>query len=120
MKIIFEGFVVGGLTGLIGAGGGFLIIPSLVILGKIPMKEAVGTSLVIIAFKSLSGFFLGDAILYNIDWIFLFKFVLISIFGILIGNYFSYYIDSKILKKIFALFILIIGVFIILYEFLNL
>jgi|SRR5210317_1452303 uncharacterized protein len=120
IKIIFEGFVVGGLTGLIGAGGGFLIIPSLVILGKIPMKEAVGTSLVIIAFKSLSGFFLGDAILYNIDWIFLFKFVLISIFGILIGNYFSYYIDSKILKKIFALFILIIGVFIILYEFLNL
>lgn len=65
MKIIFEGFVVGGLTGLIGAGGGFLIIPSLVILGKIPMKEAVGTSLVIIAFKSLSGFFL-EMLFYTI------------------------------------------------------
>lgn len=119
-KIISEGFFVGGLTGLIGAGGGFLIIPSLVILGKIPMKEAVGTSLVIISLKSLSGFFLGDTLLYNIDWIFLFKFASISIFGIFIGNYFSHFIDSKLLKKIFAIFILIIGVLIIIYEFLNL
>ena len=91
-----------------------------VILGKIPMKEAVGTSLVIISLKSLSGFFLGDTLLYNIDWIFLFKFASISIFGIFIGNYFSHYIDSKLLKKIFPIFILIIGVLIILYEFLNL
>lgn len=119
-KIISEGFFVGGLTGLIGAGGGFLIIPSLVILGRIPMKEAVGTSLVIISLKSLSGFFLGDSLLYNIDWTFLVKFASISIFGIFIGNYFSHYIDSKVLKKIFAIFILIIGVLIMIYEFLNL
>ena len=65
--ILIEGAVVGVLTGLVGAGGGFLIIPALVILSKLPMKEAVGTSLAIIAAKSLIGF-LGEGTETHMDW----------------------------------------------------
>ncbi|MDC1009647.1 sulfite exporter TauE/SafE family protein [Flavobacteriaceae bacterium] len=119
-KITSEGFLVGALTGLIGAGGGFLIIPSLVILGKLPMKEAVGTSLVIISLKSLSGFFFGDAFLYQIDWILILRFTFISILGILLGNYLSVFINAKLLKKIFAVFIFVVGFLIITTELLNL
>ena len=119
-KIASEGFIVGGLTGLIGAGGGFLIIPSLVILGKLPIKEAVGTSLVIISLKSLSGFFFGDVFLIQIDWSLILNFTFISIIGIFIGNYLSVYINAKLLKKIFAVFIFIIGFLIIINELLNL
>ena len=67
--IMIEGFVVGILTGLVGAGGGFLIIPALVVLAKLPMKLAVGTSLLIIAAKSLIGF-TGDIGEINIEWLF--------------------------------------------------
>ena len=120
LKIISEGSLVGALTGLIGAGGGFLIIPSLVILGKLPMKEAVGTSLVIISLKSLLGFFFGDAFLYQIDWTLILKFTFISILGIFIGNYFSVFINAKLLKKIFGVFIFIVGFLIITNELINL
>ena len=68
--ILLEGAVVGVLTGLVGAGGGFLIIPALVLFSKLPMKQAVGTSLLIIAAKSLFGF-LGDLSHYNLDWLLL-------------------------------------------------
>ena len=61
----------GAITGMIGAGGGFLIIPALVILANVEMKIAVATSLIIIAFKSLMGFFLGDVFTMEIDWQFL-------------------------------------------------
>jgi uncharacterized membrane protein YfcA len=120
LKITSEGSLVGALTGLIGAGGGFLIIPSLVILGKLPMKEAVGTSLVIISLKSLLGFFFGDAFLYQIDWTLILKFTFISILGIFIGNYFSVFINAKLLKKIFGVFIFIVGFLIITNELINL
>lgn len=120
LKITSEGFLVGAITGLIGAGGGFLIIPSLVILGKLPMKEAVGTSLVIISLKSLFGFFFGDAFIYQIDWTLILKFTFISILGIFIGNYLSDYINAKLLKKIFAVFIFIVGFLIITNELFNL
>lgn len=120
LKIISEGFLVGAITGLIGAGGGFLIIPSLVILGKLPMKEAVGTSLVIISLKSLFGFFFGDAFLYQIDWTLILKFTFISILGIFTGNYFSVFINAKLLKKIFGVFIFIVGFLIITNELINL
>ena len=79
--ILIEGLLVGGVTGIIGAGGGFLIIPALVILANIDMKVAVGTSLIIIAFKSLLGFFLGDALTMDIDWSFLSIFTGISLIG---------------------------------------
>src|SRR5690554_8118504 len=82
--ILLEGALVGILTGLVGAGGGFLIIPALVILSKLPMKEAVGTSLVIIAAKSLIGF-LGENSETNMNWFFLLKISAFAIVGIFIG-----------------------------------
>ncbi len=113
--IIVEGFVVGLLTGLVGAGGGFLIIPALVLLAKLPMKKAVATSLLIIAVKSLIGF-IGDVENLEIDWTFLLTFTVISVIGIFIGSYLSNFIDGKKLKKGFGYFVLIMGVYILFKE----
>lgn len=113
--ILIEGAVVGILTGLVGAGGGFLIIPALVVLSKLPMKEAVGTSLVIIAAKSLIGFF-GEGSDALIDWIFLFKVSAFAITGIFIGATLSKKIDGAKLKPAFGWFILVMGIYIILKE----
>jgi uncharacterized membrane protein YfcA len=115
--ILIEGLLVGGITGMIGAGGGFLIIPALVILANIEMKSAVGTSLIIIAFKSLLGFFLGDAFTMEIDWMFLSIFTSISFAGIFIGSYLSNFIDGNKLKKGFGYFILVMAIFIFYMEF---
>mgnify|MGYP006282904483 CR=1 FL=1 len=115
--ILAEGLLVGGITGLIGAGGGFLIIPALVILANVDMKVAVGTSLIIIALKSLLGFFLGDALTMEIDWHFLLIFTGISLVGIFIGSYLGNFIDGKKLKKGFGYFIFVMAVFIFYMEF---
>lgn len=115
--ILIEGLLVGGITGMIGAGGGFLIIPALVILANIKMKVAVGTSLIIIAFKSLMGFFLGDALTMDVDWLFLSIFTGISLVGIFVGSYLSNFIDGQKLKKGFGYFILVMAVFIFYMEF---
>ncbi len=115
--ILAEGLIVGAITGMIGAGGGFLIIPALVILANVEMKVAVGTSLVIIAFKSLIGFFLGDAMTLDIDWILLFTFTGASVVGIFIGSYLSNFIDGNKLKKGFGYFIFVMAVFIFYMEF---
>ena len=115
--IIGEGLLVGGITGMIGAGGGFLIIPALVILANVEMKVAVGTSLIIIAFKSLLGFFIGDALTMEIDWMFLIVFTLISFVGIFIGSYLSNFIDGNKLKKGFGYFIFVMAIFIFYMEF---
>ncbi len=115
--ILVEGIVVGVVTGLVGAGGGFLIIPALVLLGRLPMKLAVGTSLLIIATKSLIGF-LGD--LSNpeqhIDWIFLLLFTVVAIIGIFIGSYLSNFIKGHHLKKAFGWFLIIMAFYIIIKE----
>jgi len=113
--IILEGGIVGILTGLVGAGGGFLIIPALVVLSKLPMKEAVGTSLVIIAAKSLIGFF-GDAGDTVVDWIFLAKISAFAIGGIFIGAALSKRIDGAKLKPAFGWFILVMGIYIMVKE----
>lgn len=113
--ILMEGIVVGVLTGLIGAGGGFIIIPALVLLSKLPMKKAVGTSLVIIAAKSLIGF-LGDLSNYPIDWPFLLIITGLAIIGIFIGTKLSNYIPGKKLKPAFGWFVLIMGLYIIVKE----
>lgn len=113
--ILIEGIVVGVLTGLVGAGGGFLIIPALVILSKLPMKEAVGTSLVIIAAKSLIGF-LGENSETPMDYLFLAKVTAFAIFGIFIGMALSKKIDGAKLKPIFGWFVLIMGIYIIIKE----
>src|SRR5690606_25126234 len=113
--ILVEGTVVGILTGLIGACGGFLIIPALVVLSKLPMKEAVGTSLVIIAAKSLMGFFgeSGDTV---IDWIFLSKVIAFASVGIFIGMALSKKIEGSKLKPAFGWFVLVMGIYIIIKE----
>ncbi|GAA4275474.1 sulfite exporter TauE/SafE family protein [Aquimarina mytili] len=113
--ILIEGFVVGILTGIVGAGGGFLIIPALVLLAKLPMKKAVATSLLIIAIKSLIGF-IGDIQNLEIEWSFLLMFTAISVIGIFIGMFLSNYIEGKKLEKGFGWFVLIMGIYIIIKE----
>lgn len=113
--IILEGIVVGALTGIVGAGGGFLIIPALVLLAKLPMKRAVATSLLIIAVKSLVGF-LGDVRNPEIDWLFLIVFTGISTVGIFIGLYLNKLIDGERLKKGFGWFVFAMGIYIVLKE----
>ncbi|HEX6334717.1 MAG TPA: sulfite exporter TauE/SafE family protein [Flavisolibacter sp.] len=113
--ILVEGIVVGVLTGLVGAGGGFLIIPALVLLSKLPMKQAVGTSLLIIAAKSLIGF-TGDLGNIQMDWMFLGIISAIAIAGIFIGNMLSRKISADKLKKGFGWFVLVMGIYIIVKE----
>ncbi|PZX50937.1 sulfite exporter TauE/SafE family protein [Algoriphagus chordae] len=117
--IAIEGIVVGLITGLIGAGGGFLIIPALVLLARLPMKMAVGTSLLIIAAKSLIGF-LGDVSNQTIDWKMLLIFTGLSIVGIFIGSSLSKKINEKALKKGFGWFVLLMGLYIISKELMSL
>lgn len=109
--IIIEGIVVGALTGIVGAGGGFLIIPALVLLAKLPMKNAVATSLLIIAVKSLIGF-IGDIENLYIDWGFLLGFTFLSVAGIFVGIYFNKFIPGKKLKKGFGWFVFLMGIYI--------
>lgn len=113
--ILLEGVVVGVVTGFIGAGGGFLIIPALVLFAKMPMKLAVGTSLLIIATKSLIGF-MGDVSEQNIDWTFLLIFTAITVVGIYIGIAINKKISSQKLKKGFGWFVLVMGTFILIKE----
>lgn len=113
--IIAEGITVGVLTGLVGAGGGFLIIPALVFLGKMPMKMAVGSSLVIIALKSLVGF-LGESDIAQMDWTLILKMSIIACLGILAGSALSNKIDGNKLKPAFGWFILFMGIYVLLKE----
>jgi uncharacterized protein len=110
--IALEGSVVGLITGIVGAGGGFLIIPALVLLARLPMKMAVGTSLLIIAAKSLIGF-LGDVSTQTIDWKMLLTFTGLSIIGIFLGSALSKKINEKALKTGFGWFVLVMGIYII-------
>ncbi|RPI73385.1 MAG: sulfite exporter TauE/SafE family protein [Ignavibacteriales bacterium] len=114
--IFIEGFIVGILTGLVGAGGGFLIIPALVLLAKLPMKIAVGTSLLIIAVKSLIGFTGDIGSGQAIDWLFLFEVSALAIAGIFIGFYLSKKISGTKLKPFFGWFVLAMGIYIIIKE----
>lgn len=116
--LIIEGLIVGVLTGIVGAGGGFLIIPALVLFARLPMKKAVATSLMIIAIKSFGS--IGDIEKPNfwiqIDWSLLLPFTIFSILGIFIGLYMNKFIDGKKLKKGFGFFVLIVAVFILVEE----
>jgi uncharacterized protein len=106
--LIVQGMLIGFLTGLVGAGGGFLIVPALVLLTGLTFKTAVGTSLFIIAISSLTGF-LGDLMNYAMDWTFLLIITLLAIFGIIVGNQLTHRISSAQLRKIFGWFILVVG-----------
>jgi uncharacterized membrane protein YfcA len=115
--IVVEGLAVGALTGFVGAGGGFLIIPALVMLANLDIKKAIGTSLIIIAIKSLTGFLLGDALQLEIDWMFLLLFTLLALLGIFIGVALSQRINGNRLKTGFGYFILVMAIFIFVMEF---
>lgn len=111
--ISLEGLVVGGVTGFVGAGGGFLIIPALVVLVGMPMKIAVGTSLFIIAAKSLIGF-LGDLQQHaQIEWPLILTITSIAIGGLFLGMFLSKKVSEKSLKKGFGYFVLLMGAFIL-------
>ena len=113
--IFTQGVFVGFIVGLIGAAGGFLIIPALVLLAKLPMKKAVGTALVIIMLNSWVGFF-SDFKHHELDWKFLLLFSGLSVIGTFIGGYISKFISGSKLKPIFGWFVLVIGSFIIIKE----
>lgn len=107
--------LIGVLIGLIGAGGGFLIIPALVFVAKLPMRKAIGTSLFIIALNSLIGFS-GDLGSFDIDWKFLFIFTSLAMIGIFIGLYLSKFSNENQLKKGFGWFVLVMAIIIIVKE----
>ncbi len=113
--LVAHGFFVGFITGLIGVGGGFLVIPALVMLLKIPIKDAVGNSLVIIAANSFIGFF-NSHNHDELDWYLLFTIAALSIAGIFIGIRLSKNIDGAKLKPAFGWFVLCMGLFIMLRE----
>ncbi len=116
LNIACDGAIVGFLTGMVGAGGGFLIIPALVILFGLEMKMAVGTSLFIIMMKSLVGFIGDIQIAQNIDWQFLMIFTGLSMMGILVGNWLTRFVSNKGLKQMFGYFVLVLACFIIFKE----
>lgn len=115
VKLVGYGIGIGLVTGLLGAGGGFLLIPALVFVVKLPMKKAVGTSLLIIALNSLIGF-AADLGHFQIEWPFLLTITAIAVAGIFIGGLISRKISGEKLKKGFGWFVLIMGIYIIVKE----
>ncbi len=117
IKLAFVGLSVGFVTGFLGAGGGFLIIPALLFFAALSMKQAIGTSLLIIAINSIIGF-AGD-VLNNValNFQFLLLFTSIAIVGIFIGIYLAKKVDGNKLKPAFGWFVLVAGIYIIVKEF---
>ncbi len=115
VPLVILGILIGFITGLLGAGGGFLIIPTLTLFLTLPMKKAVGTSLLIIAINSLFGF-LFSLKQFDYNWTILVGFTILSIIGIFIGSKFADKISGSSLKKSFGWFVLIMGIYIILKE----
>ncbi len=112
LLIIVEGIGVGVLTGLVGVGGGFMIVPALVLLAGIPMKVAIGTSLLIISMKSAAGFYgyLGQV---TVDWSFMAAFSGAAVIGILLGSRLVRFIPQGALRKAFAVFLVVMGALIL-------
>ncbi|WAC13445.1 sulfite exporter TauE/SafE family protein [Dyadobacter pollutisoli] len=119
IRMLLSGMGIGLTTGVLGAGGGFLLIPTLVLVLGMPMKEAVGTSLLIIALNSLIGF-VGDLGHFLIDWVFLLQITAIAMAGILIGGAVAKRVDAASLKKGFGWFVLMMGIYILSTELLHL
>ncbi len=114
-QILLEGLVVGIVTGLVGVGGGFLIIPALVLLGGLPMRLAVGTSLLIISLKSFAGFYKYVHVLseFQINWNLIALFVVLGIVGSFAGSFLSQKFPQRILRKLFAVVLVLLGIFIV-------
>lgn len=118
--IVLEGIIVGAVTGFVGVGGGFLIVPALFILGKLPMRTAIGTSLVIISMKSAVGFwkYQHDLGLHNqsVDWPTIWTFIAIGMAGCFVGQQLNSRLNQRMLKKAFAVFLVLLGGFVIVRE----
>jgi uncharacterized protein len=110
--LIAEGIAVGVLTGLVGVGGGFAIVPALVLLGNIPMRQAIGTSLLIIACNSVAGL-LGYLGHISLDWNLTVSFTFLAGCGTVIGAYLAQFVPAKQLQKGFAYFLLAIATFVL-------
>ncbi|HEX9958174.1 MAG TPA: sulfite exporter TauE/SafE family protein [Fibrella sp.] len=110
--LALDGMAVGLLTGIIGAGGGFLIVPMLVLLAGLPMQRAVATSVLIIAINSFIGF-LGDVQHTTLNWKFLLPFTGLSIVGIFLGMYLARYVPPNTLRKGFGWFVLAVATYMI-------
>lgn len=110
--IFIQGIFVGFITGFVGAGGGFLIIPAMVFLARIPMRNAIATSLLVIAINASFGF-LGDLGTVPIDWKFLLLFVSFAILGVLAANPFKQKISNQSLRKAFGYLVLILAIIVI-------
>jgi uncharacterized membrane protein YfcA len=115
LLLAFYGILIGLITGFLGAGGGFLLIPALVLLLRMPMKTAVGTSLLIIALNSLIGF-LADIGHYTTDWTLLLIVSAIAIAGVFIGGLLSRHIEGSKLRVAFGWFVLLMAIYILLRE----
>jgi uncharacterized membrane protein YfcA len=113
--LLIQGLLIGAITGLLGAGGGFLIIPALVLISRLPMKIAVGSSLTIMAISSFFGFF-STLSHYTINWLQLLTFTAIAVLGIFAGIALSEKIPGQALKKGFGWFVLATGLFILVRE----
>lgn len=110
--LAFVGLAVGVLTGLVGVGGGFLIVPALVLLAGVPMKQAVGTSLLVIAMNAATGF-LGYLGQIQVQWDVLLLFTLLAIGGILAGTALVRFVSQQALKRAFAVFLVAMAIFIL-------
>lgn len=117
-QTFIQGLIIGTITGVIGAGGGFLYVPALVLWAGLSMKKAVGTSLVIVAINSLIGF-TGDMQTLDIEWTFLLTFSSLTVIGILLGGHLSKYVSNKRLKKGFGWLILVMSLYILSKEIFN-
>lgn len=113
--LVVHGMAVGLVTGVLGAGGGFLLIPALIFFARLPMKVAVGTSLMIITLNSFFGV-ASDLGYFHFDWWLLVRIIAIAFSGLIAGMYLSRYIPSWKLKKGFGWFVLAMGVYILLLE----
>ena len=117
LRLSLYGIAIGLLTGLVGAGGGFVIVPALVLYAGLPIRTAIGTSLSIIAVNSFSGFFSDASYQRGIDWVFLLEFTGIAVVGIFIGAAVNKRIPSAKLKRVFAGFVAVMAVYIFVREF---
>ncbi|MCR9233773.1 MAG: sulfite exporter TauE/SafE family protein [bacterium] len=119
-KMAAEGIGVGLLTGFVGVGGGFLIVPALVILGKLPMRKAIGTSLVIIVINATVGFVKYEHFLVShqmsVNWQTILVFTLIGIVGSVVGHKLNAHLNQHVLKTVFAGFLILLGGFVIVHE----
>lgn len=115
LRILLDGLVVGVVTGLVGAGGGFLVVPALNLLGGLPMAAAVGTSLLVIAMKSFAG--LGGYLFsVSLDWPIVLGFTAMAVAGSFVGVALAGRLPEKSLRTGFGVFVLIMGAFVLVQE----